>query len=45
MKKLLSLLLLSTLLSGCLYVPFDARDDYPYGGHRGHGGEHHGHDD
>ena len=45
MKKLLLLLLLATPLSGCLYVPFDARADYPHGGHRGHGDEHHGHDD
>lgn len=53
MKKLLALLAVVSLLSGCLYGPFDARADYPNGGRghdRGHGdhgdrGEHRGHGD
>lgn len=53
MKKILSLLMVVSMLSGCLYVPFDARADYPNAGRghdRGHSGhedrgEHRGHDD
>lgn len=54
MKRILALLAVISLLSGCLYVPFDARADYPNagrGGHdrgnSGHGdrGKHRGHDD
>ncbi len=35
MKKILALLAVVAMLSGCLYVPFDARADYPNAG-RGH---------
>ncbi|MEQ1556070.1 MAG: hypothetical protein ABL915_04650 [Gallionella sp.] len=49
MKKILLLVCMTFVMSGCLYSPYDFDGHgYPRGGHGdrgGHGGEHHGHDD